>query len=138
MLLLDTNILAELRKAEKNKADPNVTKWFSQIKLEDSYISAISVSETKAGILLAKNRDYAKYTILNDWFENRLLPFFEGRILSIDKNVALCSAELHIPNKRPINDAYIAATAKMNNMILVTRNVKDFQMLELEIINPFN
>lgn len=55
----------------------------------------------------------------------------------MDSNVALLTAEYHIPNKMDLNDAYIAATAKVNNLTLVTRNVNDFTDCGIKLINPF-
>lgn len=137
MYLLDTNIVSELRKASKGKADPNVMKWFEQIEIKDTYLSAATIGEIKIGILNKKRKDTQTYLILNDWFENYLCPQFEQRILPIDKEVALICAEYHVPDKSPVNDAYIAATAKVHHLILVTRNTKDFEKLGIKLLNPF-
>lgn len=137
MYLLDTNIISELRKFGKGKADENVMRWFKQISLEDCYLSAITITEIQVGALAKKRKDPKQYEILEDWLMNILLPKFSKRILPMDTEVALACAELHIPDRRPINDVYIAATAKVNNLILVTRNIKDFEKCGVKLLNPF-
>lgn len=137
MFLLDTNIVSELRKASKGRADPNVMLWFSQVELQDCYLCSTVISEIRVGILAKKKRDIKQYHTLNDWFENQLLKQFSTRILPLDLSAALLCAEFHIPDKSPINDAYIAAIAKANNLILVTRNTKDFSRCDVRLFNPF-
>ncbi|MBN6067169.1 type II toxin-antitoxin system VapC family toxin [Aggregatibacter actinomycetemcomitans] len=137
MYLLDTNIVSELRKLEKGRADPNVTKWFQQVDLQQAYLSVITLFEIKIGILQLIRHDAQQATILQNWFTNTLLPNFENRILPLDQNVALACAELHIPDKKPLNGSYLAATAKVHHLKMVTRNLKDFQHSGVEIINPF-
>jgi len=39
--------------------------------------------------------------------------------------------------KIKIPDNLIASTAMINNLVLVTRNTKDFKALDIEILNPF-
>ncbi|MDG2953771.1 type II toxin-antitoxin system VapC family toxin [Bisgaard Taxon 10/6] len=137
MYLLDTNIVSELRKMEKHQADPNVTKWFEQINLNDAYLSVVTLFEIKVGILQLQRKDIQQAAILQNWFETRLLPLFEHRILPLSSQIMLACAEFHIPNKKPLNDAYLAATAKVHRFKMVTRNTKDFEKLKLDLINPF-
>lgn len=137
MYLLDTNIVSELRKAAKQKADPNVMKWFQKVRLSDCYLSAITITELRIGILSKQKKDPLQFQSLNDWFENSLLKAFSGRVLPLDFNAAFLCAELHIPDRSPINDAYIAAIAKSNGLTLVTRNTKDFSHTNLSLLNPF-
>ena len=138
MYLLDTNIIGELRKLENGKADPNVVKWFQSVDLQETYISVITLFETKLGILQIKHRDPQQAQRLEYWFENRLLPNFEHRILPLDVKSILSCAEMHVPNKKQLNDSYLAATAKTHRLKMVTRNVKDFENCGVEIINPFS
>ena len=100
-------------------------------------ISVVSITEIRTGILSLARKDQAQAASLDNWFTNRLLPAYRTRTLSVDTEVALICAQLHIPAKRPINDAYIAATAIAHNLTLVTRNVRDFQGLPLMLENPF-
>jgi len=137
MYLLDTNIISELKKLDSGKIHPQVQRWAYSINLMQTKISVVSITEIRTGILSLTRKDQAQAASLDNWFANRLLPAYRTRTLSVDTEVALICAQLHIPAKRPINDAYIAATAIAHNLTLVTRNVRDFQGLPLMLENPF-
>lgn len=137
MYLLDTNIISELKKLDSGKIHPQVQRWAYSINLMQTKISVVSITEIRTGILSLARKDQAQAASLDNWFTNRLLPAYRTRTLSVDTEVALICAQLHIPAKRPINDAYIAATAIAHNRTPVTRNVRDFQGLPLMLENPF-
>lgn len=137
MYLLDTNIVSELRKLETGKIHPQVYRWIKSNGFTHTYISAVTLAEIQTSILSLARKDKAQAASLDNWFTNRLLPAYRTRTLSVDTEVALICAQLHIPAKRPINDAYIAATAIAHNLTPVTRNVRDFQGLPLMLENPF-
>lgn len=137
MYLLNTNIISELKKLDSGKIHPQVQRWAYSINLMQTKISVVSITEIRTGILSLTRKDQAQAASLDNWFTNRLLPAYRTRTLSVDTEVALICAQLHIPAKRPINDAYIAATAIAHNLTLVTRNVRDFQGLPLILENPF-
>lgn len=137
MYLLDTNIISELKKLDSGKIHPQVQRWAYSINLMQTKISVVSITEIRTGILSLARKDQAQAASLDNWFTNRLLPAYRTRTLSFDTEVALICAQLHIPAKRPINDAYIAATAIAHNLTPVTRNVRDFQGLPLMLENPF-
>ena len=137
MYLLDTNIISELKKLDSGKIHPQVQRWAYSINLMQTKISVVSITEIRTDILSLARKDQAQAASLDNWFPNRLLPAYRTRTLSVDTEVALICAQLHIPAKRPINDAYIAATAIAHNLTPVTRNVRDFQGLPLMLENPF-
>lgn len=137
MYLLNTNIISELKKLDSGKIHPQVQRWAYSINLMQTKISVVSIIEIRTGILSLARKDQAQAASLDNWFTNRLLPAYRTRTLSVDTEVALICAQLHIPAKRPINDAYIAATAIAHNLTPVTRNVRDFQGLPLILENPF-
>ena len=137
MYLLNTNIISELKKLDSGKIHPQVQRWAYSINLMQTKISVVSIIEIRTGILSLARKDQAQAASLDNWFTNRLLPAYRTRTLSVDTEVALICAHLHIPAKRPINDAYISATAIAHNLTLVTRNVRDFQGLPLILENPF-
>ncbi len=136
MYFLDTNILSELRKITAGKGDKTVTDWFQSVPYQQLYLSSISLMEIEIGILSKERKDQQQGKILRDWFTNFVLPEFAERTLNVDKKVALCCAKLHVPDPRSERDALISATAIANNMIIVTRNVKDFEATGVKIINP--
>ena len=137
MYLLDTNIISELKKLDSGKIHPQVQRWAYSINLMQTKISVVSITEIRTGILSLTRKDQAQAASLDNWFTNRLLPAYRTRTLSVDTEVALICAQLHIPAKRPINDAYIAATAIAHKLKLVTRNIQDFQGMPITLENPF-
>mgnify|MGYP000847533516 CR=1 FL=1 len=136
MLLLDTNILSELRRP--HKAHPLVLQWASQVRVQDMYISVISVLEVEMGILRVQRHDVVQSKILLDWLESQILPQFQGRILDVNVTIARRCAALHIPNPQAERDALIAATALSHKMTVVTRNTKDFVATGVPLFNPFD
>ncbi|PJG84852.1 type II toxin-antitoxin system VapC family toxin [Conservatibacter flavescens] len=138
MYLLDTNIISEVRKISQNKANQGVIQWVSSIEFDQCYISAITLLELEQGILRVKHRgDIAQYFQLQQWFDQYVLPTFKGRILSIDEHTVRICAQLHVPDKRPYNDALIAACAIQHKLTLVTRNTTDFIALNVPLFDPF-
>jgi predicted nucleic acid-binding protein len=137
MYLLDTNVVSELRKVRSGKADRYVAAWSRTVSVASLFISAITVNEIELGGLLMERRDAMQGAILRSGFDDHVLPAFADRVLSVDTAVAIRSAQLHVPNPRPVRDSFIAATALVHRMTIVTRNVNDFQKTGVEIIDPW-
>jgi predicted nucleic acid-binding protein len=140
MYLLDTNVVAELRKAKAGKADKNVTAWAESVVPSSLFLSAITVLELELGVLLMERRDHAQGAsgaILRSWMDGHVLPAFAGRILPIDAPIARRCAELHVPDPKSERDAFIAATALVHGMTVVTRNVDDFTSTDVAVLNPW-
>lgn len=102
------------------------------------YISAITAMELELGILRVERRDAAQGEKLRTWMRTRVLPEFVERTLPIDAAVALRCARLHVPDPRSERDAYIAATALVHGMTVVTRNLADFEPTGVRLLNPWN
>jgi predicted nucleic acid-binding protein len=137
MYLLDTNIVSELSKVRMGKADRNVAKWADSVDVNELFISVITVQELEIGVLLTERRDPAQGSMLRTWLDRHVLPAFADRILSVDTAVALRSAQLHIPDPRPVRDGLIAATALVHGMTVVTRNTADFETTGAATLNPW-
>ncbi|AVS60425.1 VapC toxin family PIN domain ribonuclease [Paracidovorax avenae] len=137
MYVLDTNVLSELRKVRPGKADANVGAWAESVDAADLFISAISVMELELGVLSIERRDAAQGRMLRSWLEQQVLPEFSERTLPVDTVVAQRCARLHVPDRRGERDALVAATAMVNGMAVVTRNVADFQPTGVTIVNPW-
>jgi predicted nucleic acid-binding protein len=137
MYLLDTNVVSELRKVRAGKADVRVAAWAESVDVADLFLSAISVQELEIGVLLVERRDPAQGAMLRTWLDGHVLPAFAGRILAIDTAVALRSARLHVPDPGPLRDSFIAATALVHGMTVVTRNIADFETADVPLLNPW-
>ena len=137
MYLLDTNVVSELRKVHAGKADANVATWSRGIPVASLFVSAITIHEIELGVLLMERRDSAQGAILRSWLNDHVLPAFVDRILAVDMAVAIRSAQLHVPDPRPARDSFIAATALVHGIAVVTRNVSDFQQTGVKIIDPW-
>ena len=135
MFLLDTNVLSELRRADR--ADARVAAWARSVDHLQFYLSAITILEIEAGALLLAQRDVQQGLVLRTWIDEHVLPAFDDRVLAVDTVVAQRCAQLHVPDRRPERDALIAATALVHRLKLVTRNVADFEPMGVDLINPW-
>ena len=137
MYLLDTNVISELRKVRTGQADGNVARWFAQMTATDLYVSVVTLEELEIGILRLERRDSAQGSVFRSWIGIQVLPAFAGRILPVDQAVAQRSAQLHVPDPIPVRDGYIAATAIVHSMTVVTRNGIDFESTGVSLLNPW-
>ena len=137
--LIDTNVLSELR---RKQPDPQVVAWFSARPAQSLFLSVLTLGEIRKGIerLNANHMDAARRDILNDWLEQELPTFFLGRLLAVDAAVADRWGHLQALAGRPVPaiDSLLAATSLQHNLTLVTRNVKDFADMGVELINPWS
>jgi predicted nucleic acid-binding protein len=138
MYLLDTNLVSELRKVRSGKADPSVADWAARIPTGQMLISAITIHELEHGVLLAERADPPRGVILRQWLDESVSEAFDQRVLPIDEVVARRAAALHVPHPAPFRDALIAATALVHGLVMVTRNVRDFERFPaLSLENPW-
>jgi toxin FitB len=138
MFVLDTNLVSELRKVRSGKANPGVVAWAEQVPSSQWFVSAVTIHELEHGVLLMERADAAQGALLRAWLDQSVSAAFNERILPVDEQVARRSAALHVPDPAPFRDGLIGATALVNHMTLVTRNVKDFERFDaLDVINPW-
>lgn len=134
MIVLDTNVISELR---KSNAAPAVARWAERYAVNQFYLSAISLLEIERGALQIARRDKRQGQMLRTWIDEQVLPKFDGRVLAVDSVVALRCAALHVPDPRSERDALIAATALVHGMTVATRDVDDFTPMGVPVINPW-
>ena len=137
MYLLDTNVISELRKAKSKHIDKNVVKWAKTVSASSLFLSVVTILELETGILSVERRDSSQGAVLRTWMDTHVLPVFSERILPLDVAVAQQCARLHVPDRKSDRDAIIAATAVVHGMIVVTRNLKDYEKIGIELINPW-
>jgi toxin FitB len=135
--LLDTNVVSELRKIGSGRAHPGVAEWARSVDAALFYLSIITVMEIELGLLRLERKDRGQAAHLRIWFTNQVLDEFADRIIPVDQVVASKAASLHVPDPRPERDAYIAATALVHGMTVITRNVADFAPMNVRLLNPW-
>lgn len=135
MVLMDTNIISEIRKGRR--CDAAVAEWYAGVAEGELYLSVLVLGEIRKGAELARRRrDYAQADALENWLQIVAERFAE-RILPVDAATALTWGRLTALRPLPVIDGLLAATALTQNMILATRNLADFQGLGVQLLNPF-
>lgn len=133
--LIDTNVLSELRK--QSKANPGVQAWYADVSGEQLYLSVLTLGEIRQGIEQLKRRDTHAAKNLEHWLLT-IETNFSSFILSVNQPIADRWAYLNVPDKLPVIDGLLAATALVHNLTLVTRNIADVQRSGAQLLNPFN
>ncbi len=137
MIILNTNIILELMKAEP---DRKVINWINECNPLELYLSSITIAEIYYGISVLP--DGVRKNKLQFYFENSIQNSFKQRILSFNQESAILYGVLMVHRKtlgKPMSvpDGQIASISKTHQAFLATRNVKDFEDIDLKIINPF-
>jgi toxin FitB len=134
--LLDTNIPSEMLRPRPNV---NVMDWVKRQANETLFVSVVTMGELRRGATLLAERS-SRRTELERMIHEEVPTWFLGRILPVTRQIAerwgVLDGERQLAG-RPLNiaDGIIAATE--HNLTLVTRNVKDFDRLGVEVFNPW-
>jgi hypothetical protein len=132
VFLLDTNVVSELRKPRPHGA---VVAWLQDLEDTQLHISAVTIGEIQAGIELTRVQDAAKAAELTAWLDRVAAAY---NVLPMDAVAFRAWATLmHRRSDTLIEDAMIAATAKVHGLTVATRNVADFQGFGVPVFNPF-
>lgn len=135
--LLDTNVISELTRSH---IEPRVQSWVAAQQLGALLVSVVSIGEMEKGFTTMS--DAHRRSRLEAWLERQLLELFRGQILPVTQAIAkrwgafdglrqMAGRPLAVP------DGMIAATAFEHNLTVVTRNVKDFENLDVSLFNPW-
>jgi toxin FitB len=130
--LLDTNVVSELRKPKPHGA---VIAWIGGLRDDQLYISAVTIGELQRGIERTRRQDTQKALEINNWVDQLEMS---NNVLAMD---SLCFREwarlMEGKADHLLEDAMIAATARVHALTVATRNENDFALLAVELINPF-
>jgi predicted nucleic acid-binding protein len=131
--LLDNNVISELRKTRPHGA---VLAWRRSVPLHVLAVPGVVIAEIQEGIELTRTQDASKAKELDVWLDS-VMSYYT--ILPADGAIYREWARLmHGKSDSLAGDAMIAATARTLQLVVVTRNVKDFHQFGVEILNPFN
>lgn len=135
--LLDTNVLSE---PLKERPSSRVLTWLAQVNEDRVFVSVVTITELRYGVeRLARGKRRER---LDGWLRKDLISRFEGRILPVDLRIAEACGGLMARSEsmgRPLEarDGFIAATAEVHDLTLVTRNTSDFEPTLKALINPW-
>lgn len=132
--LLDTNVISEIGRGVR--CDPAVAAWFEQAPSEQLHLSVLVTGEIRKGVELVRQRDLAKARALAAWLAE-VEAAFGPRILPIDRAVADAWGVMHAVRTVPVVDGLLAATARVFDLTLVTRNARDVSGLGARVFDPF-
>ena len=132
--LLDSDVLSQ---AAKRRGDVRVLAWL-EAEEPRCYTSAVVIGQLAYWVRTKKGE---QRVILQTWLR-RLINAFEGKIIGFNIAIAHVWAEQKAAleeagEQMPIEDSYIAATARRHNLTVVTGNDKDFRRPGLKVFNPF-
>jgi len=133
MYLLDTNVVSELRKPKPHGA---VLQWIQAVAEADLHLSAVTVGEIQAGIEITREQDASRAAELEAWLQGVSATL---NVLPMDAAAFRVWARLmHRTSDTLYEDAMIAATARVHQLTVVTRNVGDFKSFGVPVLNPFS
>ena len=135
--LLDTNVVSEW---VKPRPEPRVVGWLAGVDEDLVFLSVVTVAEIRHGI--ERLHPGRRRTRLDAWLREDLPQRFEGRLLGIDAAVADAWGAIvarRDRSGRPIGvmDAFVAATAEVHGLTLVTRNASDFGSAVTSVFDPW-
>ena len=137
MILLDTNVVSELMRSSPDHA---VEAWVADHPAEELFFSAVGEAELRYGVaVMPAGRRYDRLVseieaMLHEDFEGRVLPFDSGAAQAFAE---VASARRAIGRPVPVADCQIAAIALSRGMAVATRNVRDFEDMGIEVIDPW-
>jgi predicted nucleic acid-binding protein len=133
--LFDTNVLSE---TWKPKANQGVIEFLRSTEPTSAFISVLTIGELRKGVAAKKlrDRDSNAATRLAAWVEGIELSFAD-RVLGIDTATARLWGEWSGERARPVVDTLLAATAVLNDLTLVTRNLRDVRGIPVKLLDPW-
>ena len=137
MIVLDTNVVSELLRPSP---DRTVEAWVADRPAADLYFSAVGEAELRYGVALlppGRRRDAlasAIEAILREDFDERILPFDSAAARAY---AAIAAARRAAGCAASPADCQIAAIARSRRMAVATRNVRDFDDMGIDLLDPW-
>lgn len=132
---MDTNVVSELRK--RNRCHPGVAAWIAATAGEDLFLSVLVIGELQKGITALRRTDERAAASIEAW-ASALEVDYGDRVLPVTVEISRVWGRLSAPDQLPIIDGLLAATAIVNGLTLVTRNVRDVARTGVSLLNPFD
>lgn len=133
MYLLDTMVISEFPKRNRNL---KVERWLCSKRPEEMFVSVISLGEIRRGIALLKRNNPEFAQRLQSWLDG-FSTVHSGNLLSVSKEIALAFGDISAATGNSGIDNLIAATAKIHDLTVVTRNIKHFEQTGVPCVNPW-
>lgn len=132
--LVDTDVICQ---PAKRRGDPRVVAWLER-EQSDCYTSAVVIAQLAYWVRTKEGR---QRQALQVWL-TRLVDAMHGRVYGFNVSVAHVWADLEhqlekAGRRMPVEDGYIAATARRYGLTIVTGNDRDFRRPGLKVFNPF-
>jgi len=135
--LLDTNVVSE---PTKPRPDPGLALWLASVDEDRTFLSAVTLAEISFGI--ERRETGERRAKLERWLHGDVKVRFAGRILPVDEAIAevwgkVVAARAALGRPIGLMDGFIAATALVSGLTLVTRNTADFENTVPALLNPW-
>lgn len=137
MFLIDTNVISEIRK--QKRANPGVQEFFARMAKDNAplYLSVVTIGELRRGVQQIRHRgDGVQAGKLESWLQTVILNY-RNAILPVDEEIAQVWGRLRVPHAEHALDKFIAATALIYDLTVVTRNLRDFEPTGVRLLNVF-
>jgi hypothetical protein len=136
--LLDTNVLAELRRARPNA---RVARFVSTRPFARLYVSVVTLAEIRFGIETAV--DIGRRLEVTEWLAKQVRPMFENRVLDITEDILLIWRLLVEKGRKTGHtfsqaDLMIAATARHHGLTIVSRDTREYEAADVPVVNPWS
>lgn len=131
--LLDTNVISETR---RRNCDARVKRWIESVGEPDLYLSVVVIGELRQGIERLRRRDAHQASLLDFWL-SKLKEEFSGRVLGVSLEIAEEWGRINVPDPLPAIDALLIATARVHDLTIVSRNIRDLGRSWAPVLNPW-
>ena len=138
MIILDTNVVSEFMTSPPASS---VLNWLNAQETSSLFLTTITIAEIGFGLRTMPNGK--RRDMLTERFEQFVTTAFEQRILPFDEDAARVYGDVLAHRReigRPISslDGQIAAIARSRGFSVATRNIRDFEECQVDLINPFS